>query len=63
MEKANCVNMPIDLYHTPASAACRVVRMVAAELDIPLNLIPLNLMEKEQLKPEFVAVSMMHENL
>ena len=49
--------MPIDLYQTPASAACRVIRMVATELDIPLNLISLNLLEKEQLKPEFVAVS------
>lgn len=49
--------MPIDLYHTPASSACRVVRMVATELDIPLNLIPLNLMEGEQNKPEFLAVS------
>lgn len=54
--------MPIDLYHTPASSACRVVRMVAAELDIPLNLITLNLVEKEQMKPEFVAVSYIQIN-
>jgi len=52
--------MPFDLYYMPASAPCRTVIMVAKELNIPLNLKPLDLMAGEQNKPEFVAINPQH---
>lgn len=48
--------MSFDLYYIPASAPCRSVLAVGKELNIDFNLKVVNLMEKEQLKPEFVAV-------
>ena len=50
--------MSFDLYYVPPSAPCRSVLFVGKELDINFNLKLLNLMEKEQLKPEFLAVSL-----
>lgn len=51
--------MSFDLYYVPMSAPCRSVLAVGKELGIEFNLKVLNLWEKEQLKPEFVAVSIL----
>lgn len=48
--------MPIDLYHIPASAPCRAVRLAAAAVGVDLNLKMVDLMAGEQLKPEFIKV-------
>lgn len=48
--------MPIDLYYVPASGPCRAVQMTAEAVGVTLNLKYLDLMNKEQLKPEFVKV-------
>ena len=49
--------MSFDLYYVPRSAPCRSVLLVGKELGIEFNLKLVNLTEKEQLKPEFLAVS------
>ena len=49
--------MSLDLYYIPASAPCRSVLAVGKELNLEFNLKLVNLMEKEQLKPEYLAVS------
>jgi glutathione S-transferase len=49
--------MPIDHYYIPFSAPCRSVIMTADILGIELNNKPLDLMNGEHLKPEFVKVS------
>lgn len=41
--------MTIDLYYMSESPPCRAVQMVAANLNIPLNLKPLNLSTGEHL--------------
>lgn len=50
--------MTIDLYYTPRSAPCRAVQMLAKTLGIELNLIEVNLVKGEQLKPDYVKVSL-----
>jgi len=52
--------MGLDFYYMPASAPCRTVIMVARDLNITLNLKPLDLMTGEHLKPEFVAINPQH---
>jgi len=52
--------MSFDLYYIAPSAPCRSVLLVGKELNIDFNLTSLNLMEKEQLKPEFVAINPQH---
>jgi len=52
--------MGIDLYYMPISAPCRSVIMACKELNIELNLKPLNLMAKEQLTPEFLKINPQH---
>lgn len=49
--------MTIDLYNTSGSPPCRTVRMLAKLLDVPLNVVDLDLAGKEHHKPEFVKVS------
>lgn len=49
--------MTIDLYYMAASAPCRSIQMVAKAIGVELNLKSVNLMTGEQLKPEFVKVS------
>ncbi|CAD0200541.1 unnamed protein product [Chrysodeixis includens] len=52
--------MAIDLYRSLGSSTCTAVQLVAAALDLELNLIDLNLKEGEQLKPEFVKINPQH---
>lgn len=53
--------MTIDLYQMSASAPCRTVHMTARQIGVKLNLIPLDLMKGEHLKPEFVALNPQHQ--
>jgi glutathione S-transferase len=46
----------IDFYGMPISSAGRTVLSVGKELGINFNIKLVNIMEKEQLKPEFLAV-------
>ncbi|XP_052870030.1 glutathione S-transferase 2-like [Anopheles cruzii] len=46
-----------DLYYLPGSSPCRAVQMVAAALDVPLNLKYLNLMAGEHRKPEYLKLN------
>ena len=52
--------MGIDLYYMAASAPCRSIIMAAKELNIPLELKPLDLFKKEQLSEEFVKINPVH---
>nr|XP_037877198.1 glutathione S-transferase delta 3 isoform X5 [Bombyx mori] len=58
--QVNPVEMAIDLYFTAGSAPCRVVLLVAAALDLQLNLKPLNLWEREQLQADFLKLNPQH---
>ena len=49
--------MSLDLYYIPPSAPNRLVLALGKELKIDFNLKRVNLLEKEHLKPEFLAVS------
>lgn len=55
--------MGIDLYSCPPSAPARMALLLAKHLGVDLNVINLDLMNKEQLKPEFVAVKIISDNL
>jgi glutathione S-transferase len=48
--------MAIDLYLSIHSPPCRTVLTVAKHLDIELNLIQLDMFNKEHLNPDFVKV-------
>lgn len=50
------IKMTIDLYQTPRSPNAMVVRLLAKELNINLNIIDLDLQNGENLKPEFLKV-------
>ncbi|XP_063370877.1 glutathione S-transferase 1-like [Cydia amplana] len=50
----------MDLYYTPGSAPCRVVLLVAAALDIQLNLKELNLQAGEHMTTEFLKLNPQH---
>uniref|UniRef100_A0A0K8TV17 Glutathione-S-transferase n=1 Tax=Epiphyas postvittana TaxID=65032 RepID=A0A0K8TV17_EPIPO len=50
----------MDLYYTAGSAPCRVVLLVAAALDIQLNLKEVNLRAGEHLTPEFLKLNPQH---
>ncbi|XP_060802263.1 glutathione S-transferase domain-containing protein DDB_G0274223-like [Amyelois transitella] len=52
--------MPIDLYYTDGSAPCRLVLLVAAALDVHLNLMPVDLRAGEQFTPEFLKLNPQH---
>uniref|UniRef100_A0A2A4JDE9 Glutathione S-transferase n=1 Tax=Heliothis virescens TaxID=7102 RepID=A0A2A4JDE9_HELVI len=52
--------MSIDLYYTPGSSPCRVVLLVAAALDLHLNLNILNLRNGEHLTPDFLKLNPQH---
>ncbi|XP_046350920.2 glutathione S-transferase 1-like [Haliotis rufescens] len=47
----------IQLYHFPGSAPCRSVIMTAKALGVPLDLKPLDLMNKDHLSPEFAKIN------
>lgn len=48
--------MPV-LYFLPPSPPCRAVMMVGRMINVNFELKPVNVLEKEQLKPEFVEVN------
>ncbi|KAA0202793.1 Glutathione S-transferase Delta 3 [Hyalella azteca] len=52
--------MVLDYYYILHSAPCRGPMMVAKALGIELNLKKVDLLQKEQLKPEFVAINPQH---
>ncbi|XP_026732242.1 glutathione S-transferase 1-1-like [Trichoplusia ni] len=52
--------MAIDLYRTEASASCTTVQLVAAALDLKLNLIDLDMQGSDHLKPEFLKMNPQH---
>ncbi|KAG7190908.1 hypothetical protein KM043_006967 [Ampulex compressa] len=52
--------MPIDLYQLPGSGPCRSVRLAAAALGVELNLKAVDLMNGEQMKPEFLKMNPQH---
>lgn len=49
--------MAISLYYMPASAPCRLVMLVAAALNVDLDLHLVDLMAGEQLSPDFLKVN------
>lgn len=50
----------IDLYYMEFTAPSRAVMLAAKALGIPLNKIRIDLLKKEQLKPEFIAINPQH---
>ncbi|XP_064108511.1 glutathione S-transferase 1-1-like [Macrobrachium nipponense] len=52
--------MPLDLYYHPVSPYCRSVLLTARAVGVDLNLKKVDLFNKEQLKPEFVAINPQH---
>lgn len=52
--------MAIDLYLSIVSPPCRTVLMVAKQLNIELNLKPINLRNNEHLTPEFLKLNPAH---
>lgn len=48
--------MPVDLYCNVIAPFCRAVMLLAKALDIEMNLIDVNVLKREQYKPEFLAV-------
>lgn len=55
--------MAIDLYYTPGSAPCRLVLLVAAALDIKLNLNLVDLGAGDQFKSDFLKVTLIEYEL
>ena len=49
--------MPLVLYQYPGSAPCRAVLMTAEHLGLEMVTRHVDLMDWEQMKPEFLAVS------
>jgi glutathione S-transferase len=47
----------IDLYRWTGSPPCQAVMLVAQMLAIELNLIEVDILTEEQMKPEFIKVS------
>ncbi|XP_028522287.2 glutathione S-transferase 1-1 isoform X3 [Apis cerana] len=54
------IKMPIDFYQFLGSPPCRAVALTAAALGIEMNFKPVNLLNKEQLKPEFLKMNPQH---
>ncbi|KAF9409094.1 hypothetical protein HW555_011441 [Spodoptera exigua] len=52
--------MALALYYTAGSAPCRLVLLVAAALNIQLDLNPVNLRAGEQFKPDFLKLNPQH---
>ncbi|XP_065157700.1 glutathione S-transferase 1-like isoform X2 [Atheta coriaria] len=50
----------IDMYYFPASPPTRAVLMLARALGLMMNLKLVNIMEGEQMKPEFLKLNPMH---
>ncbi len=54
------VIMAPTLYSFEPSPFCRSVLLAAKALDLELDVKTVNLMEKEQMKPEFLAINPQH---
>ena len=52
--------MTIDFYYNPGSGPCRTLLIAAKTFGVEWNKIVLNLMAKEQLKPEFLKLNPQH---
>jgi len=52
--------MPIDLYYQSESSPSRAVLMVAKHLKIPVNIKMMNVLNGDQLKPEFLELNPQH---
>ncbi|XP_055923641.1 glutathione S-transferase D7 isoform X1 [Eupeodes corollae] len=52
--------MPPILYYLPPSPPCRAIMMLAKMLDMEFDMRVVNIMEGEQLKPEFVELNPQH---
>jgi len=52
--------MPIDLYYQSESSPSRAVLMVAKHLKIPVNIKLMNVLNGDQLKPEFLELNPQH---
>lgn len=52
--------MTVDIYYQSGSPPCTYVRVVAKKVGVDVNLKTINLMAKEQLKPEFVEINPLH---
>lgn len=54
--------MPV-LYFLPPSPPCRAVMMLGRMINVNFELKPVNVLEKEQFKPEFVEVKFYFEKM
>lgn len=52
--------MPKKLYYSPSSGPCRSVILTARMLEVELELVLVNLLAGDQLKPEFIAKNPQH---
>lgn len=52
--------MPLDLYCNIVAPFCRSVILLAEALEVELNFIEINVLKKEQFKPEFLALNPQH---
>ena len=50
--------MGIDCYYNPLSNPCRSVLMAAKNLEIPMTLKLVDIFAGDQMKPEFIKVSL-----
>lgn len=53
-------SMPVDLYYIPPSTPSRAVLMLAEAIGLPLNLKLVDLMAREQYRPEFLRMNPAH---
>lgn len=51
----------MNLYHMELSPPCQSVRLLAKTLNVPLNLIQLDLFKDEHLTPEFLKASLSYQ--
>lgn len=51
----------MNLYHMELSPPCQSVRLLAKTLNVPLNLIQLDLFKDEHLTPEFLKASLHYQ--
>ncbi|XP_049531893.1 glutathione S-transferase D5-like [Anopheles darlingi] len=52
--------MPLDLYYNIIAPPCRVVLLFAKWLKLDLNLIEMDILKREQYKPEFIKLNPQH---
>lgn len=52
--------MPLDLYCHIVAPFCRSVVLLAEALEVELNIIEVNVLKKEQFRPEFLALNPQH---